>query len=132
MGRSEFLGMRSIVFVVSIALILIGAPIIPSAVEAKEIQVFINNISFSPQAIHAAVGDRITWINNDGVLHEIYFSGNPTNSGDPRLRYQLRFSQRVSVIVTKPGDYDYVCRWHGMSGSIHIDKKTNDTGGLHP
>ena len=122
MGISELLGMRSIVIVECIALTLVGGAIAPSAVAAKEIRITISNISFSPQAIHADAGDRITWINKDGVLHEIYFSGNPTNSGGQRLRYQLRPSQTVSIIVTKPGDYDYVCRWHGMSGYIHVDQ----------
>ena len=124
MGISELLGMRSIVIVECIALTLVGGAIAPSAVAAKEIRISISNISFSPQAIHADAGDRITWINKDGVLHEIYFSGNPANSESKHLRYQLRENQSVSVIVTKPGDYDYVCRWHGMAGSIQIDQKS--------
>ena len=122
MGIAGLRGMRSMVIVECIALTLVGGAIAPSPVAAKEIRISISNLSFSPQTIHAHVGDRIIWINNDGVLHEIYFSGNPASSGSKHLRYQLRTNQSISVMVTKPGDYDYVCRWHGMSGSMHIDQ----------
>ena len=104
-------------------MLFVAWSIVPFAVEAKDILIAISNISFSPQAIRATEGDRITWINNDGVLHEIYFASNPTNSGGQHLRYQLRTKQSVSLIVSKPGDYYYVCRWHGISGHIHVDQK---------
>jgi plastocyanin len=124
MRTSILFGMRSIIFLGFIAFMPIGGLIASSIAEAKEIRIFINSLSFLPQAIHADAGDRITWTNNDGVRHEIFFSRNPTNSGDQHLRYQLRSNQSVSIIVTKPGDYDYRCRWHGMWGSIHVDQKS--------
>jgi plastocyanin len=113
--------MRSIVSAQRIILLLVGALAFSVAANAQELQIFISGIAFSPQRIGAHVGDRITWINNDGVRHEIFFERNPTDSAGSRLRYQLRPEQSVSIIVSNPGDYDYVCRWHGMSGSIHIE-----------
>ena len=113
--------MRSTVLTGCCVILLLGASILPSAAEAQEIPIAINGIAFSPKIIHVHVGDRISWVNNDAVRHEILFARNPTDSEDPRLRYQLKPGQNVSIIVTKPGDYDYKCRWHGMTGSIHVD-----------
>lgn len=112
--------MRSIVLMKCTGLLLIGAFIISHTAEARELKIVISGIAFSPQTIHAHVGDRIRWINNDGVRHEIYFARNPTLSKAPYLRYQLRPNQSVSITVTKHGEYDYICRWHGMLGSIRI------------
>ena len=117
----ELLSMRSSFLVETIILLLISALVFSAAAKAQEVQIFISGIAFSPQRISAHVGDRINWINNDGVQHEIFFAKNPENSADPRLRYQLRPKQSVSIIVTKPGDYDYICRWHGIVGSVHIE-----------
>jgi plastocyanin len=113
--------MRSIILIGSFIFLLIGASIVPSVAEAQEIPIVLNGIAFSPQRIHAHVGDRISWVNNDAVRHEILFARNPTDSENPHLRYQLKPGQSVSIIVTKPGDYNYKCRWHGMTGSIHVD-----------
>jgi len=106
-----------------IVLLLMGSSSAPSAAEAQEIRIVISGIAFSPQRIHAHVGDRIRWVNYDGVRHEIFFARNPTSTEDPHLRYQLRPTESVSIIVTHSGDYDYMCRWHGMTGSVHIDEK---------
>ena len=93
----------------------------PAVADSKEIQIHANpNMMYSPQAVAVEVGDRITWINDSGVMHEIYFSKNPTGSGEKRLRYVLTSGRNISIVVTEPGDYDYVCRWHGMWGSIRV------------
>jgi len=117
----ELLIMRSIFSVETNILLLIGALVFSAAAKAEEVRIFISGIAFSPQRVNAYVGDRINWVNNDGVRHEIFFARNPTNSPGSHLRYQLKPNQSVSIIVTKPGNYDYICRWHGMVGSIHIE-----------
>jgi plastocyanin len=104
-----------------IALLLIVSTTTPYTAEARELQIVINGIAFMPEQINAKVSDRIKWTNNDGVRHEIFFAKNPTVSGAAHLRYQLNPGESASIIVTKPGDYDYMCRWHGMLGSIHIE-----------
>ena len=113
---------RATILLGSIAILPLGDLLIPSIANAKDVQILVTaDRSFSPQAIRANVGDRITWINTSGIRHEILFSENPTNSGDQRLHYALTSDRTVSIVVTKPGNFDYVCRWHGMWGSIHID-----------
>jgi plastocyanin len=104
-----------------VILTLIGALIFVSAVKAQELTISINGIAYWPQSINAHRGDRIIWVNNDGVRHEIFFSKNPTDSADTHIRYNLRPGESISIIVTKRGDYDYMCHWHGMLGTIHVD-----------
>ena len=104
-----------------ILLTFISALICISAAKAQELTISISGIAFSPQKIHAHIGDRVVWINHDGVRHEIYFAKNPTNSANVHLRYQVRPGESISITVTKRGDYDYMCRWHGMLGNMHVD-----------
>jgi plastocyanin len=102
-------------------LTFIGALICMSAAKAQELTISINGIAFWPQRIVVHRGDRITWVNNDGVRHEISFSKNPTDSADRHIRYQLRPGESVSITVTKHGEYEYMCHWHGMLGTLHVD-----------
>ena len=96
----------------------------PSAAEAREVRVDAAYMAFSPETIRVKVGDRITWVNHSGVMHEIFFPANPTDSGEPRLRYTLSGNREISITMTKPGDFDYFCRWHGMQGQIHVAPKS--------
>ena len=113
---------RATILLGFIASLTLGNSLVPSIANAKELQILVMaDRSFSPQSIQANIGDRITWINTSGVRHEILFSENPTNSGDQHLHYVLTSHQTVSIVVTETGNFDYVCRWHSMWGSIHID-----------
>ena len=99
--------------------------LMPSSVaESSEMRVYTTYLAFAPEAIQISVGDSVTWVNDSGVMHEIYFPINPTDSSEQRLDYVLTGSRSLSIIVTKPGEYDYFCRWHGMHGSIHVVQKT--------
>ena len=104
-----------------IILTIIGVIICVSAAKAQELTISINDIAFWPQSIDAHRGDRIIWINNDGVRHEIFFSKNPTDSTDTHIRYLLKPGDSISITVTKRGDYDYMCHWHGMLGTVHVN-----------
>lgn len=104
-----------------ILLTIIGVLIYVSAAKAQELTISINGIAFSPQEIHAHIGDRVVWVNNDGVRHEIYFANNPTDSADVRLRYQLMPGESVSITINKRGVFDYMCQWHGMLGFVRVD-----------
>ena len=113
---------RATILFGSIAILPLGDLLAPLIANAKDVQILVTaDRSFSPQAIKVNIGDRITWINTSGIRHEILFSENPTNSGDQHLHYVLTSHRTVSIVVTKTGNFDYVCRWHSMWGSIHID-----------
>ena len=94
----------------------------PLAASSRELTIVTDLafLAFSPESVQVEIGDRITWINNDGILHEIYFPISPSNSDEKRLRYLLTNKHSVSTIVTKPGEYDYYCRYHGMHGHIRV------------
>ena len=104
-----------------ILLIFIGALICNSAANAQELTISISGVAFSPQIIHAQMGDHVKWVNNDGVRHELYFAKNPTNSSDMQLRYELKPGESVSIVINKRGEYDYMCRWHGMLGTVYVN-----------
>ena len=113
--------MRSLAHLELVISLAIAALAFSTAVNAQEILIHIRLMAFSPQRIEAHVGDRIKWVNDDGVRHGIFFTTNPTNSEDQRLQRQVQPDNSVSIIATKRGDFDYKCPWHGMTGSIHID-----------
>lgn len=105
------------------ATLLLG--FVASGAAAREVQIHATiALAFLPRVVQVEVGDRITWINDSGVMHEIYFQNNPTSSGEDRLRYVLTGVHKISIVVTRPGNYDYVCRWHGMWGSIRVAEKS--------
>ena len=119
-AAAGFLRRFYVFLLASISCSVVCGLMMPSVALSREIQVFTTYLAFSPDSIEAKVGDRITWINNGGVLHEIYFPVNPTNAEGRHLHYVLSANKAISIIVSKPGDYDYFCRWHGMRGSIHV------------
>ena len=92
--------------------------------EARELRIDTTYMAFSPGTVQVEVGDRVTWVNHSGVMHEIFFPVNPTDSGEPRLRYTLTGNREISITMSKPGDFDYFCRWHGMQGHIHVAAKS--------
>jgi plastocyanin len=120
MRSTALSGARAIFFLGASATAVCGGLVAPSAAEASEVRVDTAYMAFSPETIRVKVGDRITWVNHSGVMHEIFFPINPTDSDDARLRYTLTGNREISITVTKPGDFDYFCRWHGMQGHIHV------------
>ncbi len=98
----------------------------PSIAQGQEITIHIYDLAFSPESILVQVGDRVTWINQSGVRHEIYFPTNPSNSGMQKIDHVLAPDRVFSIIVTQPGKYDYFCRWHGMQGTINVEKNKKD------
>ena len=115
---------RSISLWSSILFTPICALMASSAAESGEARITTANLAFSPEVVQVAVGDHVTWVNDSGVMHEIYFPVNPTDSTEQRLDYVLTGSRIISIIVTKPGKYNYFCRWHGMHGSIQVVPKS--------
>lgn len=118
-------GARENWFLEIIAIAFCGGLLATAAAEARELRVDTAYMAFSPETIRVNVGDRITWINHSGVMHEIYFPINPTDSDEARLRYTLTGNREISITMTKPGDFDYFCRWHGMQGHIHVAGKSS-------
>ncbi len=80
---------------------------------------------FIPAQVEVAPGDTVTWVGNSPVLHQMRFDADPTGGGAaPELFVRNR---PVSLRVTVPGSYHYVCTWHGMHGHIIVRQPSTNT-----
>ena len=92
----------------------------PAEVYAVEWKIRTSPTEYHPAKLEVNIGDKITWINDDMVVHEMAFSSNPTGSDDKNLYLFLPVGKTLSIIVTKHGTYLYKCSWHGMFGIIKV------------
>lgn len=100
--------MRGICLAGGIVIALIAPP-----VEARTITVTIEKLEFRPAKVTASVGDRIEWINNDVMAH--------TATVKDGFDVTIAPHGRASIDVGKPGEFDYLCRFHpNMRGTIDV------------
>lgn len=80
-----------------------------------QVAVSIANFAYDPNPVTIAVGDTVTWTNNDGVQHTVTANDGTFQSGtlDP--------GQSFSFTFTAPGTIDYHCEFHAnMSGQVVV------------
>jgi plastocyanin len=66
-------------------------------------------LAFNPPAVHATVGQTVTWSNEDNAQHNVtYVSGPRFRSSRPTLRPGSKFS----ITVRQPGTIHYYCSIH--------------------
>lgn len=64
---------------------------------------------FNPSVVHAKAGQKVLWINQDNVPHNVlYVSGPRFTSSRPTLGPGTRFSTEL----TQPGTIHYFCSLH--------------------
>ena len=87
---------------------------------AQEIQVTIDNFTFSPKELKVKAGTTVTWTNHDDIAHGIASSNNAFTKSkviDTDDSYSFKF--------TAPGTYQYFCYIHRqMVGSIIVEAAT--------
>lgn len=84
---------------------------------AKDTAVSIANFAFSPQTIEIAVGDSVTWTNNDSTQHTATQSPSGSGFQSGPLATGSTFSQTFDTA----GTYDYFCEYHAnMTGTIVV------------
>jgi plastocyanin/DNA-binding beta-propeller fold protein YncE len=96
-----------------IALSLLGVVIVPTPAQGATHSVSLQNLQYNPAQLTVAVGDTVTWTNNDTVTHSV--TGGPLNSPDlnPGASYTFTF--------TSAGTVDYHCRFHpDMLGRVTV------------
>lgn len=75
-----------------------------------------NNDMFAPYITQINVGDTVTWVNEDTVLHTILTT--PTAQGDAVNPTQFQFvlgpGKSASLTLRQPGLYYYYCDAHAM------------------
>ena len=81
--------------------------------EAKHLEVNIQNFAFYPSEITINVGDTVTWTNLDDMQHTV--TGDNFDSGTLNKGNQFKHT------FTESGTYDYHCNFHGgMKGKVIV------------
>ncbi|HEY2766097.1 MAG TPA: cupredoxin family copper-binding protein, partial [Pseudonocardiaceae bacterium] len=74
-------------------------------------------LKFQPQALDVAVGDTVTWVNNDTASHTVTVTDGPEKFDSGLLAPGKSFSHKF----TMPGVYSYYCAVHpDMTGKVTV------------
>ena len=80
-----------------------------------QIAVSIVNFAYDPNPTTVAVGDTVTWTNNDGVPHTVTANDGSFQSDT------MQPGQSFSFTFSTPGSFDYHCEFHAnMSGQVVV------------
>jgi plastocyanin len=80
-----------------------------ATVSGGTVQIVMRSLDFTPTAVGAKVGQRVTWTNEDSSPHNVvYVSGPRFRSSRPSMRPGTKFSIRL----TAPGTIHYFCSIH--------------------
>lgn len=87
-----------------------------AAPAGDEIAVDIQNFAFSPDPIAIAVGDTVTWTNQDGVPHTATGEGGAFQSG------AIAPGDSFGHTFEEAGEFPYFCEFHpGMAGTVVVE-----------
>lgn len=80
---------------------------------------------FSPMDLQIEPGDRVTWINQEAIDHNVmsYPDGVPAGAERFESQFLSQSGQTWSWTFERPGHYEYHCMPHlimGMRGSIRV------------
>ncbi|WP_407175874.1 cupredoxin family copper-binding protein [Bradyrhizobium sp. STM 3562] len=83
--------------------------------QAQELQVTIDNFTFTPPDLTVKVGDTVTWTNHDDIPHTVVSAG--------KFRSKtMDTDNSFSFTFTAAGDYKYFCSLHPhMTGMIKVE-----------
>jgi plastocyanin len=82
---------------------------------AQEINVTIDNFTFTPAELNLKVGDTVTWTNHDDIPHTVVSAGKFRSKA-------LDTDNSFSFTFTAAGDYKYFCSLHPhMTGMIKVE-----------
>jgi plastocyanin len=80
-------------------------------------EVAMEGIQFNPAELTVAVGDTVTWTNNDSVGHDV--TGDDFKSGEAG---GLGSGDTFEHTFEEAGTFDYVCTVHpGMEGTVIVE-----------
>jgi 3',5'-cyclic-AMP phosphodiesterase len=85
-----------------------------------ELQVKIDNFSFTPKQISVVAGTTVTWTNQDDVPHNV------VNTEGKFTSPVLDTDQKFSFFFRETGSYSYFCKIHPMmTGTIKVVPRTS-------
>jgi plastocyanin len=78
--------------------------------------VTISDFKYTPATLSVKAGTKVTFVNQGGTIHNATTQGNSTiNTGN------LNGGQSMTVTLTKPGTYNYICTLHPfMKGTVIV------------
>ncbi len=87
------------------------------AAAGGDVEVKMEAIAYNPQTITVRPGTRITWVNEDDVMHDV------VSTDGERIESELfPKGDSFSFTPTRAGSIHYVCTIHpGMEGSITVE-----------
>ncbi len=89
------------------------------AARAADLEVKIDNFTFTPQRLTVKAGTTVTWTNEDDIPHTVASSTKAFKSK------ALDTDDRFSFTFTTPGSYEYFCSLHPhMTGAIVVEAAT--------
>ncbi len=83
---------------------------------ARQVEVKIDNFSFSPAVITVPAGTTIRWTNRDDIPHTVVSDDRTTFRSKP-----LDTDEQFTFTFTKPRTYSYFCSIHPkMTGKVMV------------
>jgi len=115
--------MRKVFYLLGIAVVLLAmlagrtrifaATPVPPAPANMEVK--IDNFTFSPATITVAAGTQVTWTNHDDIPHNVVADDTSFKSKT------LDTDEKFTYTFTKPGTYSYLCTIHPkMTGKVVV------------
>jgi plastocyanin len=87
------------------------------AAEGGGTEVSMKDIKFDPEEVTVKAGDTVTWVNDDGVGHDV--TGDDFSSGDPGA---MQNGDTFEHTFDTAGTFDYVCTVHPkMTGTVKVE-----------
>lgn len=76
--------------------------------------VSIKNLKFNPSTVNIAVGEKVTWNNEDSVTHDVTI-----NNG--LFDVDIEAGKSFTYIFNQTGTYEYHCDIHpSMTGTVNV------------
>lgn len=90
----------------------------------KEVTVSLKNTAFNPQSLKISAGTKVTWVNEDDVIHTVNTDSHPAHTYFTNQNSRnLNKDDTYPVTFDKLGIYPYHCTPHAnfMTGSILVE-----------
>jgi plastocyanin len=86
-----------------------GAPGGQTTDSGPAVQVVMKSLAFAPDTVHAKVGQRIMWTNEDEAPHNVKYVSGPRFTSS---RQMLNPGAKFSITLTQAGTIHYFCSIH--------------------
>jgi len=92
-----------------------ATPSIGTPVASETFSIDIRNDDYEPGGLRVSVGDRVRWVNRDGVTHTVSANDGSFDSGP------MHRGEAFTHTFVEPGTFRYSCDLHlEMSGAVVV------------